>query len=77
MVLEMRRPGPHPGHAWVLCGVERNHLTSFHLTLWVIQKNDRTGKHNLEDTVIQIPNLSFTICVNLGKSLNFSDPCEK
>lgn len=73
--LEIRRHGTSPGHAWIPCGFERNYLTSFYLGILVILKNDEnTGQ---KDLGVQIPSLSSSSCVNVGKSLNFSDPRRK
>lgn len=73
--LEIRRHWPYPGEAGIPCGFKRNHMTSFYLGIQVILKNDQNIQP--KDLEVQILSLSSTSCVHVGKSLNFSGPCEK
>lgn len=63
---------------WALswnCLDSRNCLTSFYYGIQVIMKNDKTtGQKDLGGQTLS---LSCTSCVNVGKSLNFSDPLKK
>lgn len=54
---------------------QRNCLTCFYYGIQVIMKNDKTtGQKDLGGQTLS---LSCTSCVNVGKSLNFSDPLKK
>jgi hypothetical protein len=67
MELEIRRFGPCLSHVSIWHRIERNRLTSFYLSLWVIQNNDKnsyTYNQRFESS-----NLLFTCHANLGKSL--------
>lgn len=67
---EIRRHGPHLGHAWIPSSFERNPLTFFYLRVWAILK-DKKGAVQQSDLGVQVPSLHLLAVCELGQVTEF------